>query len=135
MILLLCAVVAIALTVIAVIFWNECDIRECLSVVSAVLAFFVWVAVIIMGIVAIISNTGVKGKIAANEQLYTSLVYQLENNLYDNDNDIGKFELYAKVTNWNIDLARGQVMQHDFWFGIFYPDVYDNFEFIKLPDT
>lgn len=75
----------------------------------------------------------VKGDIAASQQLYDSLVYQLENNLYDNDNDIGKRELYDKVTEWNTDLARGQAMQHDFWFGIFYADIYDGFEFIELP--
>lgn len=133
MILLLCLIAAITFTVIAVIFFDDWGVKGCLGAVGIVLAIFAWIAVIIMGIIAIISNAGAKGDIAANQQLYDSLVYQLENNLYDNDNDIGKRELYDKVTEWNTDLARGQAMQHDFWFGIFYADIYDGFEFIELP--
>lgn len=53
--------------------------------------------------------------------------------MYDNDNDIGKLELYEKVTEWNTDLARGKVLQHDPWIGVFYPNIYDNVDFIELP--
>lgn len=133
MILLLCLIAAIAFTAVAVIFSDDYGVKACFSAVSMVLAIIVWVAVFIMGIIAIVANIGVKGQIAANEQLYSSLVYQLENDLYDNDNDIGKLQLYEKVTEWNTDLARGQAMQHDFWFGVFYADIYDGFDFIELP--
>ena len=40
---------------------------------------------------------------AKKQQRYNSLVYQLENNLYDNDNDLGKKELYNEVREWNED--------------------------------
>ena len=77
-------------------------------------------------------NVHAKGFVEACKQRYNSLVYQLENNLYDNDNDLGKKELYDQIQDWNEDLAKGKALQNDFWLGAFYPDVYDQFDFIEL---
>ena len=56
-----------------------------------------------------------------------------ENNLYDNDNDIGKKELMDEIREWNGDLAYRKAIQRNFWVGIYYPNIYDNLEFIPLP--
>lgn len=71
--------------------------------------------------------------VAKWETQYESLTYQLENNLYDNDNDIGKKELMDEIREWNGNLAYCKEIQRNFWVGIYYPNVYDNFEFIPLP--
>lgn len=81
---------------------------------------------------AVCQNLTAKGFVEACKQRYYSLVYQLENNLYDNDNDLGKKELYNQIQKWNEDLAKGKALQNDFWLGVFYPDVYDQFDFIEL---
>lgn len=135
MILITILVLSILLTVLAFMFSMEIDFRECLSYICGILAVIGWVVSIIMGSVALINNIGTKGDIAANIQLHDSLIYQLEHNLYENDNDIGKQELYEKITKWNTDLARGKALQRDFWIGVFYPNIYDDFEFIKLPES
>lgn len=67
------------------------------------------------------------------EKQYESLTYQLDNRLYDNDNDIGKKELMNQIQDWNTDLAYRKTIQRNFWVGIYYPNVYDGFEFINLP--
>lgn len=97
-----------------------------------------WGIAIIAGIVAVImafviidSHTNIEAKTAENQQRYNSLVYQLENNLYDNDNDLGKKELYEDIEGWNKNLAYYQKAQDDLWMGIFYPNIYDQFKFIK----
>lgn len=131
---IICFILSVGFTALAVAFIDEIDFREYFSYVFGLLAIIGWIVFLIMCVIAIVANVGAKGNIAANEQLYTSLVYQLEHDLYDNDNDIGKRELYEKVTKWNSDLACGKAMQHDLWVGIFYPDIYDNFEFIELPE-
>lgn len=122
-----CAVFAI----IAFVFLTQGDsvfVPMCFGTMS-VLCF---IAMVIMTICIIVNNSGISGLIAANQQRYDSLVYQLENDLYDNDNDLGKKELYNQIQAWNEDLAKGKALQHDIWVGIFWPDIYDQFEFIEL---
>lgn len=131
--LILCSLLSFLFAILGVLWVDECDIRECLGFLSAILSVLGWIVFVIMLVFAIAANVGTNGKIAAKHQIYDSLVYQLENDLYDNDNDIGKRELYEKVTDWNADLAQGRAMQHDPWVGVFYPNIYDNLEFIKLP--
>ena len=74
----------------------------------------------------------VDGYIAESEQLYASLVYQLENEVYENDNDLGKRELYKDIEEWNKDLAYRQATEDSAWIGIYIPNVHDQFEFIEL---
>jgi hypothetical protein len=88
--------------------------------------------VLIMGIIIIDAHVGVEADIAANKQIYASLVYQYENDIYDNDDDvIGKKQLYDQIQEWNKDLAKYKAIEKDFWVGIFYPNIFDQFEFIE----
>lgn len=73
-----------------------------------------------------------EGAVKSSEARYESLVCQYENNMYDNDNDIGKKELMNQIQDWNEDLAFGKEMQNNFWIGIFIPNVFDQFEPISL---
>jgi hypothetical protein len=102
-----------------------------LKFIGLIIAVIAVVAIVFSGIVMIDSYGNVEANIAQNNKRYESLTYQLENNLYDNDNDLGKKELYNEIREWNEDLAYYQNMQDNFWFGIFYPDVFDQFEFIE----
>ena len=89
------------------------------------------VAVLVSIIVFTVNYTGLDGYIEENKARYESLTYQYENELYDNDNDIGKKELMSEIQDWNEDLARHKANQDNFWVGIYIPDVYNQFEFIE----
>lgn len=91
------------------------------------------VILIILAIMAIPPTIMYSGDMEANKKLYESLTYQLENNIYDSGNNIDKAELYEKITDWNTDLARGKAMTHNIWVGVFWSDVYDEFDFIEFP--
>lgn len=96
------------------------------------------VATCISGVITLISSivllfcyTGIDAEIAENQARYEALVYQMENEIYENDNDVKK-ELYDEVREWNEDLAYGKAAMDDFWIGIFYVnEVFENFEFIE----
>ena len=97
-----------------------------------VIAVIGFIVAIIMLIVIIVENTNVDAYVAENQMRYEMLVYQYENDIYDNDNDFGKRDLMEDIQEWNEDLAYYRKAQDDFWVGIFHPNVYDQFEFIEL---
>ena len=102
------------------------------SVPFLVIAIIGFIVAIIMLMVIIVENTNVDAYVAENQMRYEMLVYQYENNLYDNDNDLGKRDLMEDIQEWTEDLAYYREAQDDFWVGIFHPNVYDQFEFIEL---
>lgn len=79
-----------------------------------------------------VNYIGIDGDVERNQVRYDSLMYQYENCLYDNDNDVGKKELMSEIQSWNEDLAWYKTMQRDPWIGIYIPNVYDQFDFIEL---
>lgn len=95
---------------------------------------------IFFGLVAVITSIGVFGlsllpaqaNLDTLEQTRASLVYQLENNLYDNDNDFGKKELMSEIQSFNESLAFHKKIQRDFWVGIYYANIYDDIQLIEI---
>ena len=102
---------------------------ENLGIAISVIGIF---GIIASVVVLAINYIGIDGYIARMNTRYETLVYQYENDIYDNDNDLGKRELMADIQNWNEDLSSRRENQHDFWIGIYIPNIYDQFEFIEL---
>lgn len=107
------------------------SLYEALSVFGPVLvgvAALLAIIAIGMGIVILVENSGTDATLEDLKQQGEILEYQLENDLYDNDNDLGKKELYSEIEDYNSTIVKGKAMQNDFWYGIFYPDIYDYLE-------
>lgn len=131
MILWITLIVVVVFAVLAIAIpddWNFSGV----FITSGIISVVAGVAFVFLLLVAIVNNVGVEAKIEANKQRYDSLIYQAENNLYENDNDLGKKELVNQIQEWNEDLATGKALQDDFWVGIFYADIYDEFDFIPM---
>lgn len=96
--------------------------------------------IIVIGIVAVIISSIIfveenyfdgPAQKAMYEQRYEALTYQLENDLYDNDNDLGKKELYNEIRIWNEEIAYCKAKQYNIWTGMFYANIYDDIKFIE----
>ena len=129
----LCLILTVA-SVVGTIFLWRWDEFSGWTLFGSILSVVLVITTLIMSVCVISAHTGIEAEIASNQQIYDSLVYQLENDLYDNDNDLGKKELYNQIQEWNKDLAYHKHIQNDLWNGIFYPNIYDQFNYIELPN-
>lgn len=104
------------------------------SVVGLGLAFIIisFLVILISGFIIAVNQSGADARIAELNARYESLVYQYENDIYDNDNDLGKRDLMEDIQEWNGTISYKQKMQGNFWVGIYYPNIYDQFELIEF---
>lgn len=95
-------------------------------VLSGILSF-------VFGAYSISVISAEEGILASMQEKRAALVYQLENDIYDTDNGIGKKELYSEITEYNCEVAEGKIMQDNIWVYNLYPNIYDELELIELP--
>ena len=114
---------------IVFIVWNIMDNDDHIFVMF--MACILGLLVLFCGISICLDHIGKDAILAEYEKQYESLIYQYENNIYDNDNDLGKRELMVEIQEWNMNLVHKQKVQKDFWIGIFYPNIYDQLKLIN----
>ena len=125
-------VMILGLILSEILFKHDFEISD---IISGVISGLAACALLIEIAVLSVNYIGVDGYIQRMNVRHDMLVYQYENDIYDNDNDLGKRELIEDIQNWNEDLASRKENQDDAWVGIFIPDIYDQFEFIELGGT
>lgn len=125
-------VIVLVIGIICVILGNKIFDVEWIKDTGWIIIIAAAIGILVSAMLMACCYATAEAEVAKNCVRYDSLVYQLENNLYDNDNDVGKKELYKEIREWNEDLAYFQNIQDNFWFGIFYPNVYDQFNFIEF---
>lgn len=109
--------------------WSIKDFR---SFGATLLFLFGLMLNIISCFVFIYWNFDADARIVKYQTRYDMLVYQYENDIYNNDNDLGKRNLIIDIQKWNEDLSYYRNLQDDLWVGIYIPNIYDQFEFISL---
>lgn len=121
----------ISFVLICVSAYKDWDILICLSAFFFSFAFLI---LTVLSIISICANVGAEGKLASMQETRAALVYQLENDLYDNDNDLGKKELYNQIAGYNAEVAKGKKISNNVFTYNLYPDIYDDLELIELPE-
>jgi len=101
---------------------------------ASVLALITGAVGMVISIAILSANyLGLEGTIAKYKEHYNTIMFEVENKLYDDDvTTVSRRELVKEIQEWNCDLAKRKAIQHDFWIGIYIPDIYDDFEFIPL---
>ena len=131
--------ISIAMTIISFIlfavsfkkFGDFWDFMNCISLVFLIALSLVSVC---LGAASVVSRAGADAYLASMQEKRSALVYQLENDIYDNDNDLGKKELYSEITEYNCDVAEGKIKQDNIWVYNLYCNVYDELELIEFPE-
>ena len=131
--------ISIALTIISLIilavscnkFGDFWDFMNCISLVFLIALSLVSVC---LGAISVVARTGADAYLASMQEKRSALVYQLENDIYDNDNDLGKKGLYSEITEYNCKVAKGKIMQDNIFVYNLYPNVYDELELIEFPE-
>lgn len=87
-------------------------------------------AVIIMTVILCYTYTNVGAKVEVNKERYAALEYKIESGACRDELGLLSKEVIDEVQEWNEDVVYYRNTQNNFWIGIFYPDVYDQFETI-----
>ena len=130
----LLAILTVVASIISYIALNKYD-AECLGIASAIITVFAGLALVLCSIVSIFIYSSADATTAEYNAERQSLIYQLENNLYDNDNDLGKKDLYDQITEYNKDVVSGRELHDNFLTACFYPDIYDDLELIEFDEA
>jgi hypothetical protein len=107
------------------------------NVEGLVLWFIAWIGFavfLIMSCCVVSATINQKPTFASLEAERGCLVYELENNLYNDGGDdvVGKKELYTQIRDFNKNLAYNKAKNENPWIGIFYSDSYSLIEPIPL---
>lgn len=108
--------------------YNNCVAEIVAPFCVAVGGLALLISILLIGL----NHMGANGEKAALQQRYDIYTYQIENNMYSNDNDYGKFTLMENIKGYNNNLAWNKANQRNFWIGIYIPNIYDDLEFVDF---
>lgn len=94
-----------------------------ISIIGGIVAF-------IMLIIIISTHCGINAQVQKWRETYTALTYKLESGSCRDEFGLLNKEIIDEIQNWNEDVVYKQNIQRDFWVGIFFPNVFDEFETI-----
>lgn len=104
---------------------NKLKDKEFYKYICQAFAWISLVFVIIYGVWFINVQIDLSYSAIQLSENYNSLIYKVESGQYDNKDTIAEIEKYNKA------IRCGKEYQHDFWLGIYYPNIYDNFDIIE----
>ena len=104
------------------------------DICSAVCLCFSGVALVIELTAILVMNANPIGEQAAMEAERETLIYQLENETYKNDNNVGTTELLASIAEYNGKVLKMQAGRKNPWINWFYVPYSEDLELINLED-
>lgn len=85
----------------------------------------------VCAVLSLFSYSLMPGEVAKYRQTYKGLQYKLTSEKCRDQFGLLNKEIVDEIQEWNEELALNKAYQHNFWIGVFVPNVYDEFEFIE----
>lgn len=92
------------------------------------------IALVVELVVIIVSHANAIGDQAAMEAERETLIYQMENETYKNDNNIGTTELFSSIAEYNGKVLKIQAGRKNPWINWLYVPYGEDLELIDLDD-
>lgn len=88
------------------------------------------VVLVIMLFILCCQHINVDAYVEKNKEIYEGITYKVTSGACRDEFGLLSKEVIDEVQEWNEDVRFYKVAQRDFWIGIFYPNVFDQFETI-----
>ena len=106
------------------------DNGEYFKLIGGITTFIGGFVLLIMLVVIPCMYIGIDAKAEQSKEIYKAITYKVESGACRDEFGLLNKEIIDEIQSWNKSVIYNQKMQNDFWVGIFYPDVYDQFETI-----
>lgn len=105
---------------------HDYDIKTVGSWITGISA----VVLVIMLFILCCQHINVDAFVEKNKEIYEGITYKVTSGACRDEFGLLSKEVIDEVQEWNKDVRFYKVSQRDFWIGIFYPNVFDQFETI-----
>ena len=106
------------------------DNDEILKLIGGIITFISGFVIAIMLVVLPCMYIGIDARVEQLKENYKAITYKVESGACRDEFGLLNKEVIDEIQSWNKSVIYNQKMQNDFWVGIFYPDVYDQFKTI-----
>lgn len=130
-------ILLIVLTVLGgIVLWFGCescsDFSEAVAGLGGIVALIGFLGIIISIITFISAGTNIEAKTAELESERAALVYQLNEQTYINDNNLGTVELMKQIGKFNGNILGGRARHENPWTSWYYGSQWFNVEPIEF---
>lgn len=106
------------------------DNDENLKVIGGVITVIAGIIMAIMLCILPCMYIGVDAQVEKSKEIYKAITYKVESGVCRDEFGLLNKEVIDEIQSWNENIIYNQKIQRNFWVGIFYPNVYDQFETI-----
>ena len=132
-------IIGIGLIVIGCIDWDYkrnklfnflYDNDDILRFIGGITTFISGFVMIIMITILCCMYIGIDARVEQSKETFDAITYKVESGACRDEFGLLNKEVIDEIQSWNESIIYNQKMQNDFWVGVFYPNVYDQFETI-----
>ena len=108
------------------LYYNDDTLRFIGDIITFISGFIIVSMIIILCCMYI----GIDARVEQSKETFDAITYKVESGACRDEFGLLNKEVIDEIQSWNESVIYNQKMQNDFWVGVFYPNVYDQFETI-----